>query len=370
MNFTCLLINMMAATLIGQAGTTEGESLVELIESLQPRLEDFRCEFEGTQIYTEEQTKRYFNLNADGLADTFGGVFVWRSGGDTYMHNYHRREPGGKVDSELLVIRMAKNEAELYQRDYDEPIGRTVIDDPQIISTDRPGSFGGIFVRETLKALISSPEFQCTVADESVDGVKLKAVTFADDDGKRPFRRFWIDLKRGGHAVRAEQYGKGGVVDYRVDVQLASFPVGDTKIWMPISGVVKSYIDTKDDKIGHSSEPTAIQTIYINHGTLEFNKHPDAKAFTIEYKPGTPVSDNIRRLKYEFGQQRMSPLPSRAEATAMLKEQLANAEAQHRELIATSPARSSTEWKPWLTLGFGASAVLLSLTLLIRRRMH
>ena len=38
---------------------------------------------------------------------------------------------------------------------------------------------------------------------------------------------------------------------------------------------------------------------------MEFNKRPGPEVFTIKYKPGTPISDNLRKLQYEFGQQKI-----------------------------------------------------------------
>jgi hypothetical protein len=105
-------------------------------------------------------------------------------------------------------------------------------------------------------------------------------------------------------------------------------------------------------------------------GTMEFNKHPGREVFTIKYKPGTPVSDNLRKLQYEFGQQKIGTKPTKAEAEAMLKEQLAKAEQQKSELVAAAPSRSF-DWWTWLTWAFAAAVLGTSLVAFwVQRRRH
>ena len=60
------------------------------------------------------------------------------------------------------------------------------------------------------------------------------------------------------------------------------------------------------------------------NGTLVFNKHPGPETFNIKYKPGTPITDNLRKLEYEFGQQKVGPgsTTSMPEAENMLNEGL------------------------------------------------
>ena len=115
--------------------------------------------------------------------------------------------------------------------------------------------------------------------------------------------------------------------------------------------------------------PTVLDTIYVVDGTMEFNQHPGPEAFTIKHKPGTPVSDQLRKLSYEFGQQKIGAKPTKAEAERMLKEQLAKAEEQKSELVVASPSEG-TDWTPWLTWGFGAAVAIASIALWNQRRSH
>ena len=345
----------------------DGKSLIDLIESLQPQLEDFRCEFEGTEVYKTDEAKKELKLKEDGLADSFGGVFVWKTNGDTYLSTYHREEPEGKVLHERIAVRVAKHEAERDSGYEDDPVGQGVIDDPDFLTTDRTGSFGSIFLFDKVRRHVSNPNFHCVVSSDSTSGRHLAMLTFSFKNIGKPYLRYWMDLKRGGHGVREEVYQDGDALQARADVKLASFRVGGADFWMPVSGVLEDHTADKDGKTIYSEEPTSIETVYIIHGTLEFNKHPGPKTFTIAYKPGTPISDNIRKLKSEFGRQKTSPLPTRAEATAMLNEQVRQAEEQRKELLAGSPARDAIAWSSWLIPAFGGAALVGSVVLLIRR---
>ena len=250
----------------------------------------------------------------------------------------------------------------------DEPIGQATIDDLEDVNLQKEGSYAAIFPFDTIRRDAAlTQNYLCTMIDESFEGRRMKKITFTSKNKHTIESCFWIDLKRGGHVVRQEGYGEGGALQLRVDVKLASFRVGDADVWMPVSGVLEDHTADKDGKTIYSKEPTSIETVYIIHGTLEFNKHPGPKTFTIAYKPGTPISDNIRKLKSEFGRQKTSPLPSRAEATAMLNEQVRQAEEQRKELLAGSPTRDAIAWSSWLIPVFGGAALVGSVVLLVRR---
>jgi hypothetical protein len=146
-----------------------------------------------------------------------------------------------------------------------------------------------------------------------------------------------------------------------------SFKIGKEDVWMPVASVSKTHME--DDAKGlaiYTKEPTDLQTMSVIDRTMEFNKHPGPDVFTSKYKPGTPISDHLKKLQYKYGQDKLKPQPTRSEVEAMLNSQLAKAETQKNELVA-APFSEGVNWWAWSVSGLGA-AVLASLTALWMQR--
>ena len=181
--------------------------------------------------------------------------------------------------------------------------------------------------------------------------------------------RYWIDLAQNGHVVRYESFQPGKELAGRLDITLASFEVGDDRVWMPVSGEMVGYVATENRAPVVTEEPTSFVAVHLVRGTMEFNKRPRPDVFTIKYKPGTPISDNLRTLAFEYGQQNISPGLSRADGQKMLTEQLAIADAQKAELV-VAPSSDRIDWTSWIAWGFGIVVLASSLALWIQRRRH
>lgn len=360
----------IVALSVGDApGKDDARLLIDTIETLQQPVEDFRCEFEGTIRYQGEEAKK-LKLGDDGLYDSFSGVFIWKRGGDTHSDSLHRRAPDGMIARESLVVRMRENQAEQYHRLNDAPLGYSVIKSPKEANSWDPGCLGWIFLLDKMKRDIADDGFEATVEDDQIEGRPLKVLNIALKGAPDPsFFRYWIDLRRNGHVVRQESYAPGKVVVSRLDVKLASFKVGDAEVWMPVHGEYSSHAGVVDKRPVVTKEPTFLESIYVVDGTMEFNKRPGRDVFTIKYKPGTPVSDHLRKLEYEFGQQKVGLKPTKAEAEKMLNEQLARAEAQKAELVVASPSEGF-DWTRWLAWGMGVAVVVSSAVLWNQWRRH
>ena len=90
--------------------------------------------------------------------------------------------------------------------------------------------------------------------------------------------------------------------------------------------------------------------------------------FKAKFQKGTLINDQLRRARYQFGQDLRPPPVSRAEAETRLKEHLGKAEDQKAELDASRVAKEYTGRLYLLVLGTTAISVVLLTILLMRRR--
>jgi hypothetical protein len=344
--------------------------LIATIESLQQPVEDFRCEFEGNirfkgKVAENEKGK----IGEDGLFETFSGVFIWKRGGDTHSDTLLRRGVDGTLARESLVVRMREKQAEWYHRPNDAPLGYSVIEDPKKTNSWRPNCLGWIFLIDKLKRDVTDDGLEASVSDDRIDGRPLKVLNIAIRGlPDLVILRYWIDLRRNGHVVRRETY-QDKVMGSRHDIKLAPFKVGGAEVWMPVAGEGVSYGALVDRKPVITKEPTVLDSIRVVDGTMEFNKHPGPETFTIKYKLGTPISDSLRKLNYEFGQQKIGSRPTKAAAEKMLNEQVAKAEEQKAELVVASPSQGF-DWSSWSIYLLGAIVLILLIALGIQRRRH
>jgi len=353
------------------AALRDVRSLIDVIESLQQPIEDFRCEFEGSVQYKGNLAERQKGLLGEGgLSETFSGVFLWKRGGDTHSDTLNRRAVDNAIAREVLVVRTKEQQSEEYRRLNDAPLGYSVIKSPKEANSWRLNSLGWIFLLDKIKAQVGEEGFDPSVSDEVVDGRPLKVLTikFKSIPDSLHFR-YWIDLRKSGHVVRVEGFMPGKVRSSHMDIKLDPFKIGDAEVWMPVYGVTYGYVALENNVPVVVKEPTSIVTMYVVGGTMEFNKKLGPEAFRVNYKMGTPISDELKKLNIEYGQQKIGLKPSKADAEKMLKEQVAKADAQKNELI-VAIGLGGFDWWPWAVGGL-IIAVLASLVALgMQRRRH
>ncbi|MGC8644431.1 MAG: hypothetical protein ACP5XB_31595 [Isosphaeraceae bacterium] len=343
----------------------EARLLLDTIESLQQPVEDFQCEFEGQTYHLVKEVAEQQKLGKDGLAESFSGSFAWRRGGD-FRYDRLKRDLtlGGKIMRQAAVVRMQESRAELYMRMNDEPNGAARVLHPrQLLASWDLHSPRDMFLIDELRYDVNNETHLASVADDRISGRSVKVLKIGFKINNVTFRSYWIDLSHGGHVVRAEFYGFKDPTkpSARRDITLASFKVGDAVMWMPVSAEQANYV-TETLK-----EPGVREKLYVVNGTMQFNTHPGPEVFTMKYKPGTPISDSLRKLQYEYGQEKIREEPTRAEVEKMLKDQLAEAEKQKSTLVVAQTSAGSG-WYAWLPWGFAALVVISLAALWIQRR--
>ena len=364
--FSIILIAILpASSLVYSSSADDVPSLLATIEALQQPIEDFQCEFEGTEFFRGPVAAQQ-KVGADGVADLFGGTFLWRHG-DLHSEIMHRKAPDQFIVRESVVIRRREVRAEQVTWVNDAAIPVASIMAPKDIDQSGPGNLGQIFLTDYLKQLATDFRYELRISDDVVDGHPLKALDVGiagvpdSDTG-----RYWIDLRRSGHVVRAEGYGPGKTIISRLDIKLARFKVGEVEVWMPVNGEYASYAAFEKGSPVLTKEPTVLSTVNVLQSTIQFNKRPGPEAFTLKYKPGTPVSDHLRQMTYEFGRQTIGLRPTKVDAERTLNEQVAQAEVQNKLLIA-APSQHG-DWWSWMIWGFVGFALVGSIGLWLRQR--
>ncbi|GAC1475709.1 MAG: hypothetical protein NVSMB9_28690 [Isosphaeraceae bacterium] len=364
------ILSIFLTALPGADGPSrdDARSLIATIEALQEPIEDFRCEFEGTIHFKGIEAERQ-KLGEDGLYNAFSGTFIWKRGGDTHSESLHRRAPdNGAIARQSLVVRAREHRAESYYRLNDASLGSAAVGKPEEFNSWSPDCLGFIFLIDKIKRQVADEGTEPSVHDDQVEGRPLKVLDIAlKGIPDSFFFRYWIDLRRNGHVVSVQTYAPSRVMNSRLDIKLAPFKVGKAEVWMPVSGDYVAYEALVDNKPIQTKEPTQFETIYVVDGTLEFNKHPGPDVFTIKYKPGTPISDRLRQMTYEFGQQKIGLRPTKADAQKMLNEQVAQAEQQKSELVVASSSEG-VDWWSWTVPGLGAITLISLIALWAQRR--
>lgn len=269
---------------------------------------------------------------------------------------------------EQLVIRTAKHESELYQRGDNAPVGRSNIDSPDRINANRPRNFGAVFLLDFMRRLVSKDYYIVKISDEKLDGVPVKLLTVTFKENGQLHHKIYIDMKKGGQVLRWESFASGGALVGKTEIVIGSFLVGSETIWLPVHGVTEIHSTIKNGKAYYPPEPTSIQIIYMVKDTLRTNRSPNPNVFKLTYKAGTPISDKLRKLEYQFKNQKTGKGISRSEEESSLREQVVQAEKLAGELLTVPSAVDRVNWLTVMLWVFAMSTLVLSCVLLWKRR--
>lgn len=251
---------------LGGADATAQEGLrdlIEVMESIQQPVRDFRCGFEGS-IRVSPQPSPSGKPSDYTIVETFGGVFIRNHAGDLFTESLHRRSSqGGRIARDTLVVRAREGRAELLHRMDDQNIGQSTIDAPKRLANPSANVLGQIFLLDKLRMIADEAELEARVRDDEVEGrpAKLVEVSIKGVPGALA-SRYWIDLARTGHVVRADTIHQGGALASRLDVVLERFDVEDQEVWMPISGDLTTFLRAQGGQAGENGDSSPDPTGY------------------------------------------------------------------------------------------------------------
>lgn len=346
-------------------------SLRNLLEAAYAPLQDLSCEFEGQMTYPQGATPNV--TDESGLYDDFSGVFAERRDGammvDIY-HRYHHDYP--EITRETIA--MIGGRCESYIRKVDRRGGAGEVVDAHFMRPMVMGSVTKLICDNLLMGFLRHGDWNVKQeGPESIDGHPCIVVTFAHKEAPAMAYRFWIDLGRGGHALKVESLN-GKAVAHRVfAIELDRFRDAEgQEVWVPVSGTWESYVVVNEaNQMTYGTAPTNRETYRVLRESVRVNTHLPDDRFSVKYRAGTLITDRLRRVQFQFGRAAHpdQKVESPGDVESALKEQLRVAKAQGDELKASSWERSGPEWMDWLPwLAVGCSLLLIA-AILIRRRV-
>ncbi|MGC8643130.1 MAG: hypothetical protein ACP5XB_24995 [Isosphaeraceae bacterium] len=191
---------------------------------------------------------------------------------------------------------------------------------------------------------------------------------------RRAYREYWIDLERGGHPLRIDNY-HGNLMGIRTSgIELCEFKgKGRERIWLPVDGVRDTFVwKTAKRGLVRSEKAISRVTYHVVKSTVRFNQGLSDGYFRLR-KKGEPLS--ARRpfdLSRKFDKEAKKPPAVRSDPESVrerLDAKLAEAEKQAATLTASS--RGRTVWEPQVvvqaTIAVAGAGLLFGAWLVWRR---
>ena len=106
--------------------------------------------------------------------------------------------------------------------------------------------------------------------------------------------KVWLDVDRGGHVLRHEEYMGGKLVTRTRDIELRRFEALDgTRMWFPVRGVYESFLNGNR----YEATPVVREVSYLVNGTLRLNQRLPDSRFDVAWSgkvSGTPGFEAAR----------------------------------------------------------------------------
>ena len=337
------------------------EAIIPVIRAQALLLSEVYLEYEGRFLFPTETSKTSELVDDSGINERFTGSFRYRDEKAVVVDIFHRAEPKKNLLRRTLATLNGKTE-EFTRADA------TGLSGGQIAATTPSsfkitGSYGQIFLIRELLMLLTSERDQFTLeAPEQVDGRTCEVLASRSGSGELLHTtRFWVDLERNAQVIKSEITNQAGMYS-RVVAELGSFqhPKNGT-VWLPVSGRRETFFGTTKETTGTiSTSPTNLEEYAVVVTTVRLGAPSLDSAFTVNFRRGTYITDNLRQAEYEFGQKTTTRPATRAELEARLEEQLREAKDQKRVLDGASTVATVPNHTTGQLVGVGAATLGLA----------
>jgi hypothetical protein len=169
---------------------------------------------------------------------------------------------------------------------------------------------------------------------------------------QKPTVVFWIDVERGGHPLKVE-FRAGSEVRMRAEkIRLGQVPRPDGPlVWLPVSGELNTTLD-----LGRGKSTPYRETYVVVDGSVRLNQSLGDAYFRLKTNRELPAVGKLRDYQKLLGER----APIRTDPAGVkerLDRQLAEANRQAEQLVASSSAREPGDWTSLLAPALGALGV-------------
>lgn len=359
-----------------QSPALDANALRALVEGCQSSSEDVTFEYEGQSVAEADGDR----VDQRAAHSDFSGLCRYNRRNFVFVDEFHEKTTESPVYHSTMTLRGEKYEVFALFADSRQK-GGVMVDRGHHARAETRGRPGFLLSTIALRGYLADPETRMRhVGAEMIDGHRCEVIEFSNDgirdwetSEKAHVEKFWLDLARGGYALRREvRWGRPNLSYCLERVVLSRFELPNSKIaWLPTSGVesVHARATPIAGQFEYSSKPVSALSLYVLRPSVQFNQGLRDADFELKVPVGTVVNDNYRRLRYEFGRPKPdAPRPTLNEAQAQLKKTLADANDQAKELKATSRDRAGSGWLGWTPWASTGLAVIVIVFLLIQRR--
>lgn len=216
---------------------------------------------------------------------------------------------------------------------------------------------------------------------ESIEGHRCLKVrlNFIPDDPKpkseADYRIFWIDLERGGNALKVELHSTKGLISRCDGIKLESFSVGGKTHWIPIGGQRSMFPRSPTE---FSQTPVTRESYEVVSGSVIINQGVPDAFFSASKRSRLPRGTGTEKLQASLAhmslatqfEQAADAVPEEEKRTdpvaleKKLNRMLDEAKKQGTLIEASSSASLTSDWLYWsryAIMGLGASALIFCL---------
>jgi hypothetical protein len=359
--FLCLaLLTFTDRTSFGQ--DVEDQQLLRMIDALQSPLSSLYCEYEGERLEDKQAVG-----NDTGLYQRYSGIFRYKAK-DKYVNDIYLDYLANKINPKRRIATQSILSTESGTQIFSRANGSSgMVEARHVTSVDFEvtGSYGTIFLVRSLRENLKFDKKRLVVEGTEVVG-GTPCERYAIVMGEKPYsietglvERYWVDFSRNGHVLKKEWWNGGRLLNVVSEIELKSYGGESERVWIPVKG--------KSTNL-YNGVKTSEEYYRVLQGSVRVGGIIPDRQFTVRYPVGTPISDQLKGVFYEFGQDRRPPPETSSEAQARLNENLAKAAEGRAELVAASWSRGGwINWALWGPLFASLVAAVFALVLYVVR---
>jgi|GEM_PF-4585968 len=362
-------IVQLAVLAVGPA--VELEELRNVMESMQQKMSDVECVYEGAADVGSPWEKE--SAPADRI--TFQGVFAWRMDGFAYSDLYVRNNDPADLFPMSRRVTVLRDHFKVEELKFQPDRGK-----PSELHRKTAGGLPSLFEKYSAFRFFLTPALLEYLRDtggirtenhfryefkrwEILNGQKCLMISFIKDSqngGMSVEYSFWIDLARGGSVVKYEFRMDGELWASVSNVHIKEIATEDgRKHWFPVSGTYESFlvkIDRQTKKPIVADSPLMRESYTLVAGTLRINQGLSKERFSLKWS-GTVRDAHLQTAMRDYDAMYKQ---SRGGGKRSVESAIALADRQVTLLSASAPSRENwfvTNLSSIVLVVFGLTAI-------------